>query len=47
MGHRVDPSRINLGDVKAIVIDPRSGEAWGYADPREGGLALGVTPRKK
>jgi gamma-glutamyltranspeptidase/glutathione hydrolase len=47
MGHRVDPSRINLGDVKAIVIDPRSGEAWGYADPREGGLALGVTPRRK
>jgi len=47
MGHHVGPNRINLGDVKAILIDPRSGEAWGYADPREGGLALGVTPRRK
>jgi gamma-glutamyltranspeptidase len=41
MGHRIELSPILLGDVNGIVVDPDSGVAWGFADSRKGGLALG------
>ncbi|NUP13724.1 MAG: gamma-glutamyltransferase [Polyangiaceae bacterium] len=50
MGHTITPSIIPLGDVKAIVRDPTTGESWAYADTREGGLAMAETkgkPKKK
>jgi gamma-glutamyltranspeptidase/glutathione hydrolase len=37
-GHRFSPSRIPMGDANCLLVG--DGEAWGYADPREGGLAL-------
>ncbi len=39
-GHKIAPSPIPLGDVKAIVLDDETGVAYGFADRREGGLAL-------
>lgn len=39
LGHKLAPSAVPLGDVKAIVIDEK-GAAYGFADRREGGLAL-------
>jgi gamma-glutamyltranspeptidase/glutathione hydrolase len=39
-GHVVEPSHIPLGDVKVIVIDEKTGKQYGFADRREGGLAL-------
>jgi gamma-glutamyltranspeptidase/glutathione hydrolase len=47
MGHKLAPSAIPLGDVKAIVRDPKTGESWAYSDPREGGLALAEKAGKK
>ncbi|MFO0550375.1 MAG: gamma-glutamyltransferase [Polyangiaceae bacterium] len=41
LGHKLEGNAIPLGDAKIIVRDPATGEAWGFADPREGGLALG------
>jgi len=40
MGHVIAPTHIPLGDVKAIVIDEATGKQYGFADRREGGLAL-------
>jgi gamma-glutamyltranspeptidase/glutathione hydrolase len=40
LGHRVVP-RHAIGDANDILIDG-DGVAWAYADPREGGLALGA-----
>jgi gamma-glutamyltranspeptidase/glutathione hydrolase len=42
MGHKLVARRV-IGDANSIVRDPFSSPArsWGYADPREGGLALG------
>jgi gamma-glutamyltranspeptidase/glutathione hydrolase len=37
-GHQFSPSRIPMGDANCLMVG--TGEAWGYADPREGGLAL-------
>ena len=42
LGYKVEPSATPLGDGKVIVIDEATREAWGYADEREGGLALGA-----
>lgn len=39
LGHRFSDKRIPIGDANDILI--ADGVAWGYADPREGGLALG------
>ncbi len=47
MGHTVTPSYIPLGDVKAILIDEKTGTAYGFADRREGGIALGAAKPKK
>ncbi|RLB61441.1 MAG: hypothetical protein DRI90_11365 [Deltaproteobacteria bacterium] len=46
LGHTIKPSPIPIGDVNGIVIDSDTGVAWGYADTRKGGLALGPTGRK-
>jgi gamma-glutamyltranspeptidase/glutathione hydrolase len=45
LGHVLEPSLFPLGDAKGIVRDPKTGEAWGFSDEREGGLAAG--PKKK
>ena len=47
MGHTINESATPLGDGKVILIDEANGEAWGYADTREGGLALGVPSSKE
>ncbi len=39
-GHHLSDKRIPMGDANDIVI--ATGVAYGYADPREGGLALGA-----
>jgi gamma-glutamyltranspeptidase / glutathione hydrolase len=39
MGHEVVASPTPLGDANIIVVDPDTHAAWGFADPREGGLA--------
>lgn len=44
MGYKVEAPPAPLGDVKLILVD--GGTAWGYADTREGGLALGAKKRK-
>ena len=41
-GHTLDASNIPMGDANDLVIDPSTGEAWGYADDREGGEVVGV-----
>jgi gamma-glutamyltranspeptidase/glutathione hydrolase len=38
LGHRVSHKRIPIGDANSILI--ADGAAWGYADRREGGLAM-------
>ncbi len=42
MGYKLEASAVPLGDGKVILLDEATGEAWGYADDREGGLALGA-----
>jgi gamma-glutamyltranspeptidase/glutathione hydrolase len=37
-GHRLSRKLIPIGDANSILLG--QGAAWGYADPREGGLAL-------
>jgi gamma-glutamyltranspeptidase/glutathione hydrolase len=39
-GHKV-VKYILQGDANSILIDERSGTAYGFADTRQGGLALG------
>jgi gamma-glutamyltranspeptidase / glutathione hydrolase len=39
-GHRISDRRIAIGDANVIVV--HDGVAYGYADPREGGLAKGL-----
>jgi gamma-glutamyltranspeptidase len=43
MGHHLR-SRHVIGDANSIVLTHKQGKtvAWAYADPREGGLALGT-----
>jgi gamma-glutamyltranspeptidase/glutathione hydrolase len=41
-GHAIDLDAMPIGDANNILIDARTGVAWGYADPREGGRAEGV-----
>jgi gamma-glutamyltranspeptidase / glutathione hydrolase len=40
LGHKVARGN-DQGAANCIVIDPDTGAAYGYADPRKGGLALG------
>jgi gamma-glutamyltranspeptidase/glutathione hydrolase len=40
MGHRVTATRPSMGDANSIAL--WQGHTYGYADPREGGLALAV-----
>jgi gamma-glutamyltranspeptidase/glutathione hydrolase len=42
MGYKLEPNAVPLGDGKVILVDEATGEVWGYADDREGGLALGA-----
>ncbi len=44
MGHKLTPNVAPLGDVKAIVVNPETHESYGFADAREGGLALAQKP---
>lgn len=37
-GHQFSPSRTSMGDANCILLDVA--QAWGYPDPREGGLAV-------
>jgi gamma-glutamyltranspeptidase/glutathione hydrolase len=37
MGHRFEPRGTKQGDAKCVLLS--NGVLWGYADPREGGLA--------
>lgn len=43
MGHELVLSPTLLGDANGIMIDIDTGVAWGFADTRKGGLALGPT----
>jgi gamma-glutamyltranspeptidase/glutathione hydrolase len=38
LGHRPSRKHTSMGDANSILLDGQV--AWGYADPREGGLAL-------
>ena len=38
LGHHFSKKTIPIGDANVILV--RRGEAWAYADRREGGLAL-------
>jgi gamma-glutamyltranspeptidase/glutathione hydrolase len=40
MGHKIVKT-VEQGAANCILIDPDSGAAYGYADPRKGGLAIG------
>jgi gamma-glutamyltranspeptidase/glutathione hydrolase len=40
MGHQVK-AEANMGDVEAVMIDPRTGMLYGASDPRGGGKAVG------
>ncbi len=42
LGHTFSKKRIPIGDANSILIV--DGTAWGYADPREGGLAMALPP---
>jgi len=46
MGYKIASNAIPLGDAKVILVDEATGDAWGFADTREGGLALGVSKPK-
>jgi gamma-glutamyltranspeptidase len=43
LGHSVSQKRIPMGDAHGILV--AGNVAWGYADPREGGLALAARRR--
>lgn len=43
MGHKIEASPLLLGDANCVLFDPASGMAFGHADERKGGLALGPT----
>ena len=43
LGHTVSRKRTVMGDANSILI--AGNVAWGYADPREGGVALGARAR--
>src|SRR6185503_3562056 len=40
LGHRLSKKTIPMGHASTILV--ADGVAWGYVDPREGGLALGA-----
>jgi gamma-glutamyltranspeptidase/glutathione hydrolase len=42
-GHTIKVDFIPLGDANVILVD-KDGSFWGYADPREGGKAMGLLP---
>jgi gamma-glutamyltranspeptidase/glutathione hydrolase len=41
LGHRLEPSPLPLGDANCVLVDPVTSVAYGFADTRKGGLALG------
>jgi len=41
-GHVIDMNAMPIGDANDILVDAATGVAWGYADPREGGKAIGL-----
>jgi gamma-glutamyltranspeptidase/glutathione hydrolase len=41
-GHVIDRVAMPIGDANDILVDPATGVAFGFADPREGGTAEGV-----
>jgi gamma-glutamyltranspeptidase/glutathione hydrolase len=45
-GHLLDPSPMPIGDANNILVDVSTGVAWGYADWREGGKAIGLQKAK-
>jgi gamma-glutamyltranspeptidase/glutathione hydrolase len=42
-GHAIHAEAAPLGDANSILVDVATGVAWGAADPREGGVAEGVS----
>ncbi len=42
-GHTIELSNLSQGDANDILVDPATGFAYGFADPREGGTAEGIT----
>jgi gamma-glutamyltranspeptidase / glutathione hydrolase len=42
-GHTIDLRVMPIGDANDILVDPATGVAYGFADPREGGTAEGVS----
>ncbi|MDI1431868.1 gamma-glutamyltransferase [Polyangium sorediatum] len=42
-GHTIEQSNLTQGDANDILVDPQTGTAYGFADPREGGTAEGVS----
>lgn len=41
-GHTLDTNGLAQGDANDILIDPATGIAYGFADPREGGTSEGI-----
>lgn len=46
-GHTIELDPVPIGDANDILVDVATGVAWGYADPREGGKAIGLDRRGK
>ncbi|MRG94757.1 gamma-glutamyltransferase [Polyangium spumosum] len=42
-GHTIEQSNLTQGDANDILVDPQTGAVYGFADPREGGVAEGVS----
>ncbi|MDI1477128.1 gamma-glutamyltransferase [Polyangium sp. y55x31] len=42
-GHTIEQSNLTQGDANDILVDPQTGIAYGFADPREGGTAEGIS----
>lgn len=41
-GHSIEPNGLTQGDANDILVDPATGIAYGFADPREGGSSEGI-----
>ena len=42
-GHTIEQSNLSQGDANDILVDLQTGFTYGFADPREGGTAEGVS----
>jgi gamma-glutamyltranspeptidase/glutathione hydrolase len=46
-GHVLHLDAIPMGDANEILVDPKTGTAWGTIDTREGGKAMGIDAPKR